>query len=66
MNVISGYRLPNYPDNGRTDVESVHVGRREAGNYKNIEELDYFWSATKATKELFGFFDGIEWTKNKT
>lgn len=48
MNVISGYRLPNYPDNGRTDVESVHVGRREAGNYKNVEELDYFWSATKA------------------
>ena len=37
MNVVSGYRLPNNPDNGRTQVESGQVRRREAGNYKMLK-----------------------------
>lgn len=58
MNVVSGYRLPNNPDNGRTQVESGQVRRREAGNYKMSKSWIIFGQQQRL--ELSKFSDKIK------
>lgn len=58
MNVVSGYRLPNNPDNGRAHVESAQVRRREAGNYKMSSRWIIFGQQQRL--ELSKFSDKIE------